>query len=423
MRNLIFRYRFQFLLILIGLIWISFLNECLQISYQNIIFNDSDNYRESAHLWYHHFKSHYFRPLGMALISGLPYIFGGTDQDVYRFSLVINICCWLGSALLLFEILKKQFSTHKAFVFSLLYLSVLGCVFINFHLLTESIFTFMMLLVVYFLQKYCESKSFWLLSVAISLLLIAMLVKPGIKFLAVFVVVYFGKILIQNFKHRSSILVYLSLSLLIFQCAKMKMDYGDYTISYIDGVTFYNYIGSKALCFKTNAIFDQSNNKRAVLLEKFSYKQQRIVAKRDLVEQLKDNKINLVGAYISNVAENTKTESGAIAICQNLKSNIGFDIAKRWLLGVSKYQNQFFSIVGFILALFYFFRSKNDILYGFISCYILYIIGISGVSCGQGDRFHLVFFPFVIILIAKFVDEWMLPWVKLKKNYWFLRFY
>ena len=41
----------------------------------------------------------------------------------------------------------------------------------------------------------------------------------------------------------------------------------------------------------------------------------------------------------------------------------------------------------------------------FVAFFILYIIILSGISCGQGDRFHLVTFPFVILLLAKFLSE------------------
>lgn len=413
MQNYIFRFRFQLLLILLGFIWILFLNECLQISQQNIIFNDSENYKEAAHLLYYHFKSHYFRPLGMAMISGLPYIFGGNDQTVYRFSLILNCCCWLGSALLLFAILKKQLSAHRAFLFSLLYFSILGCVCINFHLLTESIFTFLLLLAAYFLQKYESDKSFCLLAVAIGVLLFAVLIKPAAKFLVIVTIFYFGKTLIQNFGRKSAIFVYFGLCLIAFQYVKMKQDYGNFTLSYIDGVTYYNYLGSKAMCLKTNMIFDQNNNKRASVLEKLPFEEQRILAERDLLFQIKNNMYNVVKAYFSNVSENTKTGSGCIEVCQNLEQKVGFENNKKIFFWVSKFQNKFLTIVGFILALFNFFRFiKKDIFVGFISFCILYFVAISGISCGQGDRFHIVFFPFVIILMANFLKKTTFKWSK-----------
>ena len=106
------------------------------------------------------------------------------------------------------------------------------------------------------------------------------------------------------------------------------------------------------------------------------------------------------------MSENTKTPNGSIETSKNLKNKDYYNTLKKWLSIISKYQNRFFTIVGFILALYYLFKSyKHEFLYSLISFYILYTITISGVSCSQGDRFHIVFFPFVIILFAKLYCE------------------
>jgi hypothetical protein len=73
---------------------------------------------------------------------------------------------------------------------------------------------------------------------------------------------------------------------------------------------------------------------------------------------------------------------------------------------VSKWQNRLFTILGFLLAIFYGFKSyKNVNPISFVAFFIIYIYVLSGISCGQGDRFHLVTFPFVVLLLAKFVSE------------------
>ncbi len=401
-----FKYKHQIILIIIGIVWISFLDELMQIKNQNNICNDCDNYRESASYLYHNFKTHYFRPIGMALITGLPYLFGYSDAAIYQFSLVINITAWLGTALLLFGFLKKQLPINKELLWTMLFYAILGSVFINFQLLTESIYTFLMMTVFYFLEKYFKNKSFYFLSISISILLFAMLIKPSLKFLTLLFFIYFGKTLVKNYKTKSSILIYISILLVAFQNIKMKADYGNYTLSYTDSVTYYNYLGSKAFLYKTNDTFNQNNNKRAKFLEKHSYPEQREIAAKDLLSQISNNKFNLIKAYISNLSENTKTPNSAIETAKNLNHKNYYNGLKKWLAILSKYQNRFFTIVGFILALYYLFKSyKHEFLYCLISLYILYTIGISGVSCGQGDRFHIVFFPFVIILMAKLSNE------------------
>ena len=406
MRTFLLKYKYQIILIFLGLIWITFLNELLQIRNQNIIYSDSDNYREAASFFYHSFKVHHYRPVGMAIIFGLPYLFGGDDAATYNFSFIVNIISWLGIALLVFSFLKKYFSPNKSLVFTLLFYSILGSAFINFHLLTESIFTFLILLSFYLIDKYYKSKLFHYLALAISILLFTVVIKPGAMFFAIVLVIFFSRILIKNYNKRSTVFIYMSLGLILFQGIKMKEQYGNFTISYIDGVTYYNYLGSKALCLKENKEFNQGENKRADYIFSLPLPEGKIVAAKDAVEQLKTNSTNLIKAYLLDIFDNTKSPSDCISICRNIEGKGYFEFVKKSMLVVSKYQNRFFTLIGFILALYYCLRSfKKQDIYTLMSLYILYIMATSGISSQQGDRFHIVFFPVVIILIGKMYAE------------------
>lgn len=396
------KYKYPLLLVGIGLIWLFFWNEILQLNNQNNICNDCDNYRESAALLFHQCKTHYFRPIGMALITGLPYLFGANDAAIYSFSFIVNVLAWLGTALFLFGFLKKRVSPKIAFVASLLYYSVLSGVFNHFQLLTEPIFTFLMAAIFYFLDQFDRKKEFYWLSMAISVLIFAVLVKPSVKFLALFSLLYFGKIILNNYRAKSAVFIYVSMLLVVFQCVKMKMDYGNFTLTYVDGVTYYNYLGSKAFYYKQNNSLSQDTNERAVYLAQQSYPDQQKIATQDLLNQLADNKYNVLKAYISDLSENTKTPNSGIATFKNLNNKAYFESLTKALSFMSKYQNRFFTLSGFLLALYFLFKNhENDRVYRLMGFYILYTIFISGVACAQGDRFHVVFFPFVIILLVQ----------------------
>jgi len=406
MRSFLSNYRYQIIIVFIGLIWITLLNALLQIKDQHIIYPDSESYRQAADFFYHNFKAHYYRPIGMAVIFGLPYLFGGDDAAVFQFSFIINILSWLGAALIIFSFLKKYLSPNKALLFALLFYSVLGSVFITFHLLTESIFTFLILLSFYFFDKYYTTKSFKYLSLALSLIIFSILIKPGAKFLAIVLVLFFSRELIKNYYRRGSILLYLSFALVIFHCVKMKQEYGNFTVSYIDGVTYYNYLGNTAMGLKTGDAFEEGKQKRSDYIFSLSYPEQKEVASKDMMDQVKNNTVNLFKGYLLDIVENTKTPDDCINICRNIAGTSYFEGIKKAMIIVSKYQNRFFTVIGFILALYYFFKSyKKPDIYTLISFYILYTIAISGISSHQGDRFHIVFFPFVIILIGKLYAE------------------
>lgn len=406
MKGLPSKYKYQILLIVIGIAWIAVLNELLQVIGQNMIYPDSDNYRESASYFYHSFKAHYYRPIGMALIFGLPYLFGAGDAAIYEFSFIVNLLAWLGSALLLFSLLKRFVSQKLAFVLALVFLSIPGIALNNFHLLTESTYIFLGLLSFYFVDRYYRTKVFRYLSLAIAVMIFTILIKPGTMFFAIVVAVFFSRALLKNFRRQSAFFMYFSLGLLVFHCIKMKQEYGNFTVSYIDSVTFYNYLGSKAMALKTNDTINHSINARAEYILNLPYPEQKAVGSADMMNQAKTNTSNLARAYLSDIIHNSTSFSDCITICRNLEGTGYFEFAKLSLIRISKFQNIFFSAIGFLLAAYYCLRSlKKPDTFTLASLYILYTIAISGVSYYQGDRFHIVFFPFVILLMGRFYAE------------------
>ena len=406
MNRFLKHYKYQILLVFIGIIWITLLNGLLQVYDQHHIYPDSESYRQAADLFYHDFKAHCYRPFGMALIFGIPYIFGGGNAEVFDFSLVINIMIWLGSALLVFSFLKKMITVRKAFIFALAFYSILGLAFVNFHLLTEGIYTFFTLLVFWLIDRYYAAKSFHYLSIALGLLLFMVLIKPGTKFLAIVLLLFFGRVLIKNFYKYSMAFIYISVGLIVFQCVKVKQEYGDFTLSYIDGVTYYNYLGNTAMTLKTGETFEEGIQKRMDYIFSLPHTETKAVAAKDFKDQLSGNTLNLVKGYFINIVENTKTPNDCIVICKNKAGTEYFDSVQKAFIIISKYQNRIFTALGIIFALYYFFSGyKKPDVYTLISFYILYTIALSGISSHQGDRFHLVFFPFVIVLAGKFYAQ------------------
>ena len=283
----------------------------------------------------------------------------------------------MGSGLILFAIMKNYVSNKKSFLLTLVYISIFGSSFIVFQLLTENIFTFMIMIFFYNLDKYYKTKLFKYLSIALSLLLFSILVKPSIKFFAIIIIICFIKVLYQNRNDKNILIVYLSLLLIIFQYSKMKIDYGNFTLSYIDSYTYYSYLGSKALCFKENIPYRQINNARADSFIKLSFNEQKRVATNDFLNQIQNNKINLLKAYLSNLIDNTKSSAGLDY--HDFNNNKNFEIIKKIIGIISKYQNRFFTIIGLFLSIY--FTLRNQKLYQIMGLYILYIFVISGVSC------------------------------------------
>ncbi len=406
MKQFLIKYHYHFLLILIGLLAITLFDFLTQMSSQGIIYPDSTGYHESAKNLYVFYRGHNYRPILMAIINGFPYLFGNSDAFIYSYGFYVNLICWLGSFLLLFEILKQFIKSKGAFGFTVLSIFFIGNMAFVFHLLSETIYLLFILSAFYFLSKYYKEKLFWQLSVSLSIFILSMLIRPGSKFLAIVFVLYFIKEIFKNYKHKFSWFIYGSLLLVLVQCAGLKYQFGNFTISYIDSVTYYNYIGSKAMCFKEGKEFSQLNDPRGEYIYSNECSEQRKIANEDLKQQLQYNTLNLGKAYVSDIVDNTTSGNVCIDDCKNVKNRDHFQFWKTFLFGISKWQNWIFTALGFCLAVFYFFKSySKEKPYSFIGFFILYTMILSGISCGQGDRFHVITFPFVLLLLAKFLSE------------------
>lgn len=400
------KYKYHLLIIFAGLCCLQFLNFLLQLDKQTLIYPDCSNYLESAQKLYLKFTGHYYRPMVMAFITGIPYLFGSSDAGVFEWSFVVNVFCWLGTSIILFEIIKSFVNEKVAFWFAILPFFILGNIILNYHLLTENIFVFFTILSFYLLFRYYKTKEFWYLSLSLSIALSSMLIKPGAKFFAIIMLLFFIKEVLKNYKHKSMIFLYGSLLMIVIQVVGMKVQYGDFTISYIDGVTYHNYICSKAECFKNGKEYEQINNPRAEYLFSLDFTDQKKVATEDLKQQIKTNSQNLIKAYVSDIMENFKSGNSCIEDLKNYNKNENYDYWKEMIFNITKWQNRLFTLLGILLASFFVYNNfRKEKIYFFVALFILYIIGTSGISCGQGDRFHLVTFPFVILLFGKFLSE------------------
>lgn len=189
----------------------------------------------------------------------------------------------------------------------------------------------------------------------------------------------------------------------LFQMYSMQKTYGRFTLTYIDTITYYNYLGTRAENLRLKEKYDFKNVDREIFFDKLNYEQQKVAMSNDITFQLKTNKINLVKAYFINLYSNSIKGSASIHACKNQKNTSYFEFFLFLFKGISKIQNIFFTILGIIISCYSLIKWKKLSNFIKISSFaVLYIFAISGMSSDQGDRLHLVFYPLVILLIANY---------------------
>lgn len=388
---------------MIAVVWALFFSFALQFPPGFSELGDDGSYLLAAKNLYLNGQLDESRPIIIAAIHGFPLLFGFSDAVVITWCNVISISCWFLTSILIFKLVAQKFSRRIAFIAAVTFIFCIGNLANAFNVLSEAIFVFYVLLAVFFISKQVQTKHYKYSTLALSILLLAILIKPVTIGLVVIVALFY----LKNFKaiigNGYVIFILFSLSLIGFQLHSMKKQYGDYTISYVDVITYYNYLGGKADCLKKDIEFVPGENERAKHFNQFSSHEQKKMASNDLKDQLQNNTINLVKAYAFCLYSNSSKGSYSVSECKNEASTYYFDFFYFVFKAMGKIQNMLFTIAGVLLSLYYLFRRKKDTSLNKISAlFILYIFFISGMSCLQCDRFHILFFPFVIILGISF---------------------
>ena len=121
-----------------------------------------------------------------------------------------------------------------------------------------------------------------------------------------------------------------------------------------------------------------------------------------------NNSGNLFSSLFENIIENASTSSLTLDYIKNVNDKDSYNTTSDFLRWLSKWQNILFSSIAFLLIIFLaikvivlkkmkIFSMKFQLFSGVT---IAYLILASGISFAQGDRFHLVVFPLVLILLA-----------------------
>lgn len=368
---------------------------------------DSYTYIDAANLLYEKFQPHPIRPIGIAFLMGIPNLFFETISlgQYTTYNLLLNFALWLGSVLMINRSLLVFVGKRTAFLFTLLFIGCIGNLINSFFLLSETLTTFLLSLFAYYLIRYEKSKSHNFLVWAGIIINLSVLVRPGLQYVAFVVsIIIIFKLIRNNIKIFSLYLwLFLSLFTIAVQIGMMKSSYGNNTVSYIDKLAWYYYLGAQSKAEKDTITYDKVKSERKNDFEKITWSEKQKMSSLDLKEQISNNSSLILSNYIQNIYQNSTSGSTLVFYVnpkfkdlQKASNGINYK-----LYVISKLQNicmVFISVIMMIMILFH--KTLRNFSFVIILSLILYTILTSGISFWQGDRFHIVFYPLTLLLLV-----------------------
>ncbi|OYU83113.1 MAG: hypothetical protein CFE24_12765 [Flavobacterium sp. BFFFF2] len=398
---MISKLKYDYLLGFIAVCWGLLFSFVLQLQPEFNPLGDDVSYLYSAKLLYVDHQLDNTRPLLISALHGIPYLFGGTDQAVIHWGLLLNFISWFATVLLVFALVADRHSRKMAFVVAVLFMLCIGNLAHAFRFLSETMYIFMLVAAVYYTNKYDRTKQATYISLAIALLLLNALIKPvSLGLAVVFTAFYIFKIK-SIFLNAYAPILFGSALLVLFQMYTLKKQFGDFTISYIGAITYYNYIGAKSDCYQKGIDYLPGKNERAYKTKHLPSHEAMQLAQADFSDQLKNNKFNLCKAYLFCMYSNSSKGNYIVSECKNEQNTVYFGFF-RWLFkAISKCQTVFFTLSGLVISFYLLLHfKKTNSFYVLMALTILYIFFISAMSCFECDRFHIAFYPLVLVMLV-----------------------
>jgi len=401
---MISKLKYEYLLLFIATAWILLFSFAIQLQPGFSNWGDDSTYLFAAKELYYKGMADVTRPVFVSAVIGLPFLFGCSAAVVVKWGILINFSCWFATLLLVFKIVADRTNRATAFLAATAFVVCLGNLAVSFHLIAEALFVFLWVLVLYGLQLFLRTNNYRVLTLVMAFSILMVVVKPLPIGLVLLLVLYYGKSIKELWGNRYVVVLLMSLSLLFFQMYSLKKHYGDFTVSYIGSITYYNYLGARADCLKQHSEYIPGENPRTKHFNTLSVHQMKAAATADMKDQLVNNTGNLMKAYGTNIYLNSTKGNSIIHAADNTKQTAYFDVWHWLFMALSKMQNIVVTGIAVFLSLYSLLtRKRQDAFKVVLSVSILYVFLISGISSNEGDRFHLVFFPIAIILAA---DIW-----------------
>lgn len=243
---------------------------------------------------------------------------------------------------------------------------------------------------------------------------VAILFKPGLfPFLCVVAILLMALTLIKKFKFSLALVFYAGALLpLSIQFYGMYTTYGTIKLSYISDITYYRYWHTSALSLQQQKdilpLMDSRDSLVYAISTKphstFTYNDFSAAVSRERAFLFQHHPWLMIKSFVLNLFSNFHTGN---TIPQAIPVNIAQSSnLPRTFFNITRVFNMTY-IIGLILIGIYAFRKRQSlfintytILASLLISYCLFAFFISGVSFYQGDRFNIIWMPWLIPAIA-----------------------
>ncbi len=383
---------------------------------------DAKSYEEAADLLINGLQVSHVRPWGFALVTALGNLLGKNDTGITWFLWFIQYICWLGTAFLIFRVSASYLSGWKKYIPAAIFALSVSNIIFTWLTLSETVFTFCITLSVYL---------FWLytgnhyprrnLLGAFAALAFACVVRPSLQLpvLAMFAWLLYEFLIGPQKKPVMALFSALILLLTLgFQMIRMQQQYGQFTLSFIGKMAWYEYLGSGAEAVVKKADLRTVRNERdsaekafLTTIEGKDYWSRRMAFyDADLDRQMAEHKGAIAKAMVLNILQNTREHSAETAMLMNLRNKSSFEQPRRFFYRNSRYLNILFNYVALpvvllLLAVTWIRRGKwipsgSLLSLAYAAVLAFFLLLSSGASMWQGDRFSIVYYPVVLISVA-----------------------
>lgn len=371
---------------------------------------DSHSYINASNLLFNELKPHPYRPLGFAFILGLPNLFLDTMsvKQYVIYGVLLNIAAWIGTLVFLFKTLCIYFNKKTAFWLTVFSLLSIGSMVQVFLVLTESVTGFFLAVIVFQILKYNKDKNFKRLVFSVALLNLLILIRPGFLYIGLLgSVVLIGYSIIKKIKWSSITTLFISsAALLALQFFMMHKTFSIATVSFIDKVTWYCYLGAEAQAATNEKDYMEVHDIRRAELAIKSYPEMMTLCSADMKHQVRHNFFNVIKEYGKNIAENSY--GGAYVLTAIKEANKNESKVTVWFANllyiISRLQNVFYIFL-FIVSSVLLLKAKFNFSLYSIMAVVSYVILTSGISFWQGDRFHFILYPAILVVFVILIKD------------------